>query len=190
MYPCLCIIPGSRGSSSALDRVDRHSSGPNPPPSFALSLHRYSSGIPLEATWIPGSSRVTDSACRYITEAKRSVIVSEEPPPDELLELLADEYVRAILTATTADRHSASMLADTIDAANSTVYDRLDRLLEAGLLDERTALDENGNHYATYRARLERLDLRLTDEGFVVETNVIDRDAAADQLTDLWGDLR
>lgn len=115
--------------------------------------------------------------------------MSEESPPEELLELLADEYVRAILTATTEDRRSAPMLADTIDAAHSTVYDRLDRLLEANLVDERTELDERGNHYATYRARLERLDVRLTADGFTIVTEFTDRDAAADQLTDLWGEL-
>lgn len=116
--------------------------------------------------------------------------MSEEPPPSEVFELLADEYVRAILTATTEDRHSAPMLADTLDAAPSTVYDRLDRLLDAGFLDERTELDEGGNHYATYRARLDRLDVRVTADGFAVETELADRDAAADQLTDLWGELR
>ncbi len=116
--------------------------------------------------------------------------VREEPPPHEVFELLADEYVRAILTATTQERHSAPMLADSLDAAHSTVYDRLDRLLEADLLDKRTELDENGNHYATYRARLDRLDVRLTADGFTIETALTDRDTAADQLTELWRDLR
>lgn len=115
--------------------------------------------------------------------------VSEEPPPREVFELLADEYVRAILTATIENRQSAPMLADTLDAAPSIVYDRLDRLTEAGFLNERTELDENGNHYATYRARLDQLNVQVNATGFAVETELAGRDAAADQLTDLWGDL-
>lgn len=115
--------------------------------------------------------------------------MSEEPPPEDLFALLADEYARAILTATTAEHHSAPMLADTIDAAPSTVYDRLDRLHDAGLIDERTELDEDGNHYATYRARLERLDVRLDEDGFAIETELVGRDAAADRFTELWGEL-
>jgi len=96
--------------------------------------------------------------------------VSEEPPPPEVFELLADEHARAILTATTGERISAPMLADTIDAARSTVYDRTDRLLAAGLLDERTRLDEDGNHHAAYGTRMERISVRLTSDGFDVET--------------------
>jgi len=107
-----------------------------------------------------------------------------------VFEVLADEYARAILIATAEERMSAPMLADHIDAANSTVYDRIDRLLDAGLLAETTRVDEDGNHYGAYRARLEGVAVRLTEEGFDVETRVTDRDAAADRLVDLWEGLR
>ncbi|WP_435348317.1 helix-turn-helix domain-containing protein [Haloarchaeobius sp. HRN-SO-5] len=114
----------------------------------------------------------------------------EELPPSELFELLADEYARAILIATADRRMSAPMLADHIDAANSTVYDRIDRLLDAGLLDGRDRISDDGDHYTAYSARLEGMAARLTADGFTVETEVIDRDAQADRLTDLWEGLR
>ena len=115
--------------------------------------------------------------------------VSDDPPPEEVFDLLADEYARAILTATTDERKSATMLAETLEIAPSTVYDRTDRLCEADFLEEHTEIDETGNHYATYRTRLDRLDVRLTSDGFAVGTERTDRDAAADQLTDLWRNL-
>lgn len=114
--------------------------------------------------------------------------MSEESSPHEVFDLLADEYARAILTATSDQKKSATMLANTLEIAPSTVYDRTDRLCEADLLARRTEVDEDGNHYATYRARLERVDVRLTSDGFVVEAET-NRDTAADQLTTLWGEL-
>lgn len=114
--------------------------------------------------------------------------MSENAPPHEVFDLLADEYARAILTATTDQRKSAQMLADTLDIAPSTVYDRTDRLCAVGLLEEQTAIDDDGNHYATYRAQLDQVTISLTSDGFAVEAET-DRDAAADQLTSLWREL-
>lgn len=81
------------------------------------------------------------------------------------------------------------MLADALDAAPSTVYDRIDRLHEAGFLESHQEIDETGNHYATYSATLERIEVRLTRDGFAVTSTTADRDVAADRLSDLWGEL-
>ena len=106
-----------------------------------------------------------------------------------MFELLADEYARTILTTTTDDSKSATMLARELDAAQSTVYDRINRLLEFGLLEESTQIRSDGNHFATYRANLKRLNLELTADGFQMRVETKNRDAAADRLMELWREL-
>ncbi|GAB3020562.1 winged helix-turn-helix domain-containing protein [Natronobiforma cellulositropha] len=115
--------------------------------------------------------------------------MSEELPVDEVFTLLADEYARAILTETVAERRSAPMLAERIDAARSTVYDRVHRLSNAGLLEEQSQVDADGNHYATYRTQVEWLHLKITASGLELGHERASRDRAADQLSDLWGEL-
>lgn len=116
--------------------------------------------------------------------------MSEDTLTIEVFEILADEYARAILTATANERQTAPMLAETINAANSTVYDRINRLLAMGFLEERTHIADDGNHYSTYQATLDRLNIRLTPAGLEVETETVDRDTSADRLSDLWRELR
>ena len=106
-----------------------------------------------------------------------------------MFELLADEYARAILTATSDEAKSATMLAQHLDAAQSTVYSRINHLQELGLLTEATQVTRDGNHYAMYRANLERLDVELTADGFNLRVEPKDRDAAADRLRELWRGL-
>ncbi|WP_436911441.1 helix-turn-helix domain-containing protein [Halosimplex marinum] len=116
--------------------------------------------------------------------------MSDAPPPEETLALLGDEYARAILIATRTEPMTADALAEALDAAPSTVYDRIDDLTAAGFLSEATRTDDRGNHYAEYRARLERLGVELTDEGFELAVSHRDRDETAARLHALWSDLR
>lgn len=116
--------------------------------------------------------------------------MSDAPPPDETLPLLGDEYARRILIATRSEPMTATELATDIDAAPSTVYDRIGALEAAGFLSETTRTDGAGNHYAEYRTRLEGLALRVTPDGVELDAKYADRDEAADRLHALWGDLQ
>lgn len=116
--------------------------------------------------------------------------MSEETPANEMFDTLADESARAILTATADERQPATTLAQTIDAANSTVYDRIDRLLEVGFVEERTHVGDDGDHHSTYRATSDRSNVRSTPDGLEVETGTVGRDTTADRLDDLRRELR
>lgn len=116
--------------------------------------------------------------------------MSDAPPPDDALALLGDEYARAILIATTTEPMTAPTVAAEIDAAESTVYDRIADLQDAGFLTEVTRTDDDGNHYAEYRARLERLAVRVTPDGFEATVDYADRDEAAERLRALWRDVK
>lgn len=115
-------------------------------------------------------------------------VVSEEPPPDELFALLDDEYARAILTETSTRPMSANALSDACDASLPTIYRRIDRLLDCGLVEERTEFGEEGRHYGVYEARLERVTVTLVDGEF--EIGVETTEDAADRFTRLWEGVR
>ena len=116
--------------------------------------------------------------------------MSDVPSHEDVLALLADPYARAILIATHGQPMTASTLADELDAAPSTVYDRIDDLEAAGFLSETTRTDGRGNHYSEYRARLDRLNVRITEDGIELAASYRDRDEAAERLHALWSDLR
>ncbi|WP_232700978.1 ArsR/SmtB family transcription factor [Halobacterium wangiae] len=116
--------------------------------------------------------------------------MSDVLPPEDALVLLGDEYARRILVATRTEPMTASTLADTIDAAPSTVYERIGDLERAGFLTEVTRTDDHGNHYAEYSARLEQLSVRVTADGLELDAAYADRDEAAERLRALWRDVR
>lgn len=115
--------------------------------------------------------------------------VSEDPSPSELFALLEDEYAREILTATNTQPMSAKTLAEECDASLPTVYRRTDRLIECGLLAERTEVVADGHHYSVYEARLDRLTVELADDELRVEVEETSPEDVADRFTDMWEGL-
>ncbi|WP_224450439.1 helix-turn-helix domain-containing protein [Haloprofundus salilacus] len=103
--------------------------------------------------------------------------------------LLEDEYAHAILIQTSRREMSAPELSEACDASVSTIYRRIERLQEYDLLDERLQLDRDGHHYNTYKARLERIEIELTDGEFEIEVTYRE-ETAADRFTDLFEGLR
>jgi DNA-binding Lrp family transcriptional regulator len=102
--------------------------------------------------------------------------------------LLDDDYARRILVETYEDPRSAEALSDACDASESTIYRRVERLRERDLVEGIQRLDPGGHHHEVYAARLERVTVELTENGFVVE---IDRteETAADRFTRLYEEL-
>ncbi|MDQ2049314.1 winged helix-turn-helix domain-containing protein [Natronolimnohabitans sp. A-GB9] len=87
---------------------------------------------------------------------------------EELLELLGDRYARRILLAIHEETLSAQRLAETTGISEPTIYRRLERLEQLGLVTSELLLDAGGNHYKQYRAVLERVTLRFDGDGLVV----------------------
>jgi DNA-binding transcriptional ArsR family regulator len=108
-----------------------------------------------------------------------------------LADLLANPCAREILVRTAREPLSADELVAACDASRTTVYRQLRRLTDADLLSASTELDPDGHHFDRYRARLDRLTVELSAEGFRVE---IDRrppaDDAVDRLERLFERLR
>ena len=112
-----------------------------------------------------------------------------EDCPGEVFALLDDEYARAILTATSTTSMSAKSLSEECDASLPTVYRRTERLVDCGLLDERTQLTDDGHHYQVFEARLERLTVDLESDGLRVTVEERRTADMADRFTEMWDDL-
>ena len=88
---------------------------------------------------------------------------------DETLELLADEYAREVLKAITGTTRSATEIVEQCHASKVTVYRRLDRLKEAGIITETMELNPDGHHRRAYRNRLQELSVTISPDGIRIE---------------------
>ncbi|MUV89987.1 helix-turn-helix domain-containing protein [Halapricum sp. CBA1109] len=115
--------------------------------------------------------------------------MSDDRDVAEVLALLDDEYARAILRQTSGEALSASEISDACGMSVSTVYRRADRLVDCGLLVERTVATPDGNHYSTYESRVEELTVSISTDS--VDVRVTERPVGdlGDRFTDLWEGL-
>ena len=111
--------------------------------------------------------------------------MSSDPDFTIIVELLSDTHVQTILSATSVEACSASELAEQCDASDQTVYRRLERLEEAGLVSDRIRARDDGHHDTVYTARLEHVSITLRDGEFEFTIEHPQSDPA-DELTDLW----
>lgn len=106
-----------------------------------------------------------------------------------LLDLLADDYARTILVATSREPMSASTLSEEFGMSLPTVYRRVERLEAFDLLTERTEIDTSGGHHRSlYAANLTHLDVDLDDGTLSIAVQL--REDAVDRFTRLWHGIR
>jgi predicted transcriptional regulator len=126
---------------------------------------------------------------RHFRFEREWIDVADDPDADEILALLDDEYTRAVLRQTRNTAMSAKELSRSCDMSVSTVYRRVERLVDHGLLAERRIPRADGNHYSVYEARLDELTIRLTDDGLEVQISETSTGDLADRFTDMWEGL-
>ncbi len=111
-----------------------------------------------------------------------------ENSTDRLLALLGDEAVRIILTETDERPMSAQMLDERCDVSLSTIYRRIEDLLDQRLIRSHTEVRADGNHYDLYESNLEHLDITLEDGDFDVE--LTRRNDAPDRFRTIWDSMQ
>ncbi|MDG5777154.1 transcriptional regulator [Haloarculaceae archaeon H-GB2-1] len=116
--------------------------------------------------------------------------MSTKSPDDgtELLELLGDTYVQDILAATSQGQKSARELSSELEADISTIYRRVDDMLEYELLVERTQIVDDGSHHSVYKANIDHVDIDIEDGEFIVGVKV--HESPAERFTRIWDDIR
>lgn len=95
-------------------------------------------------------------------ETERSVSVAA------ICSVLDDEFTREVLEAVAAEEKTVRELTADCDASRTTIYRRLDRLEDAGLVDVEMTYDSDGHHRRRYRARRSTLTLALDGDGLSV----------------------
>lgn len=120
----------------------------------------------------PFSTRTSDVSSDR-NEITRSVdeqsTASDDSPAiafDELFALLGDEYVADILQALSSGEMPARTIADECDMSRPTVYRRLERLTEAGVVASRLRPESDGHHRQQFRLVLEGVAVQFREDGF------------------------
>jgi DNA-binding transcriptional ArsR family regulator len=113
----------------------------------------------------------------------------EEPDLQAVLDALDDPDCRRIVEAL-AEPLTASEVSDTTDIPLSTTYRKLDRLGEAGMVEERTEIRADGHHTSRYRVDFEAVVVALDSErSFVVEVTRPSR-TPDERLAGIWSEVR
>ncbi len=92
----------------------------------------------------------------------------ESIDPEELLSVLSDDHARDILVLLHETDLPAREIAAQLEASRTTVYRRLNRLEEAGLVDTSMTFHSEGHHRKQFSATLDEVLLSLEDGGFTV----------------------
>lgn len=113
------------------------------------------------------------------------MIVSDEPSKQRILAAMADEYSRKILTATIQEPISALELSKKYEIPITTVYRRIEELVEAGLLAAvKSGRTTDGKWFDLYRSLLRRIDVGF--EHGDVRIEIIVNEHVSDRFTRMW----
>jgi len=116
------------------------------------------------------------------------LLVSDEPAKQRILAALSDEYSRKILTATVQEPLSALELSKKYEIPITTVYRRIEELVEAGLIAAvKSGRTTDGKWYDLYRSLLRRIDVSF-DRGDV-KIEVIVNEHVSDRFTRMWSSI-
>lgn len=88
---------------------------------------------------------------------------------EAILSLLSDEYARQILDILGREILSARELTDRMDASRATMYRRLDRLEEAGVVKSTMQIHPDGHHRKQFQVTIEHVNFAFDRNGVTVE---------------------
>ena len=116
------------------------------------------------------------------------MLVNDEPAKQRILTALSDEYSRQILTATIQQPLSALDLSKNYQIPITTVYRRIQELIEAGLIAAvKSGRTTDGKWYDLYRSLLLRIDVSF--DGGDVRIDAKLNDHISDKFTRMWNSI-
>ncbi|MGA2784759.1 MAG: helix-turn-helix domain-containing protein [Candidatus Bathyarchaeia archaeon] len=117
-----------------------------------------------------------------------SLLVREEETKQRILMAIADEYSRNILMRTRDAPVSALVLSKNYGIPITTVYRRIEELVQAGLLGAvKSSRTSDGKWYELYRSLLSRINVSFDEGNIRVEVEI--NDHIADKFTRIWSSL-
>ncbi|MGA3296509.1 MAG: helix-turn-helix domain-containing protein [Candidatus Bathyarchaeia archaeon] len=124
---------------------------------------------------------------RTVSES-RKLIVNDEVAKQRILSAMADQYSRKILTATVNEPVSALDLSKRYQIPITTVYRRIEELVEAGLIAAvKSGRTADGKWYDLYRSLLRRIDVGFENGDVWIEAEV--NEHVADKFTRMWASI-
>lgn len=93
----------------------------------------------------------------------------------DLLAVLTDEKCRGVLRALEADSLTVTELNDELGVPVSTLYRKVDRLVEAGLVEEHTRFRADGNHKSEYVRTVSSVSIDVDLDGLEVSVEDCER---------------
>ncbi|MFB6308653.1 MAG: winged helix-turn-helix domain-containing protein [Haloarculaceae archaeon] len=113
--------------------------------------------------------------------------MDEQRSIEEILDTIGDQHARRVLAAISREALSAKDLAEECDLSLPTVYRRIEMLDEYDLVDDRTLVAEDGNHYKVYESNFESTVISLEDDEYRVQ--IYREGNLPDRFTKLWDEL-
>jgi len=89
----------------------------------------------------------------------------EERTPDDLLDVLGDEYTRSVLEAIRNEPMSGTEVADATSMSKPTAFRRLNDLADIGLLEVQHRIDaDDGHHHKEYHLVVDSVSVTFGDD--------------------------
>ncbi|MFC4450893.1 winged helix-turn-helix domain-containing protein [Halorussus aquaticus] len=120
----------------------------------------------------------------------RDPLATEDSPElQPVLDALDDPECRRIVRQLD-EPMTASEISTQCDIPTSTTYRKLERLTDASILSEKTAIRTDGHHTSEYSLAFEEVSVFL-DEGRQFEVSISrPTQSAEEQLAGLWAEVR
>lgn len=98
----------------------------------------------------------------------------ESADPDRLLTILQDNDCRQLLAATATESLTATELANCCDIPSSTVYRKIEQLLNQDLLEESVRIVTEGYHTKEYGLAIKEIEISIVDrEGLEFDVSTV-----------------
>lgn len=116
---------------------------------------------------------------------------AEDPPPDieEVLAILADKDAQTIIR-TLEEPMTAQELHEQCDIPESTLYRKLDRLTDTGLLHQQTRIRRDGRHTSEYVTAFTDITISRSENSGDLQLEITAPAKPPDErLAELWTEV-
>ena len=112
---------------------------------------------------------------------------ADEEPIEDILDTIGDRRARHVLASIAHEPRSAKEIAEELDLSLPTVYRRIEELEDYDLVEGRTEIATDGNHYRVFECAFDSTVISLDDGEY--EVQIFREGNVPDRFADLWDDL-
>jgi predicted transcriptional regulator len=108
-------------------------------------------------------------------------------PIEDVLDTIGDRRARHVLASIAHEPRSAKEIAEELDLSLPTVYRRIEELEDFSLVEGRTEIAADGNHYRVFECTFDSTVISLDDGEY--EVKIFREGNVPDRFASLWDDL-